>query len=1075
MRRTLALLALIGTSGAAADRLPLKPARELTIAATRGTWMALDVSPDGGTLIFDLLGDLYRLPAGGGHAEQLTRGLGYDTGAVFSPDGRHIAFVSDRSGADELWLADADARNPRQVTRGGDISTLSQPAWSADGQALFVSRYHADRNNYELWRYALDGAATMLAPIRTAKDAPRSEWRSTLGAAPSADGRWLYYARRVGGLDYDELNAWTIVRRNLTSGAEQTVVAGSGARGADRDSYFAPMPSHDGRLLAYATRIGGHTWLRLRDLATGADRAVTALDPDMLMASMWQGLVPRYVFAPDDRSLLIGRGGRILRVALDGAEQRIDFGADMRVAVGPSTRVAIRERSDRDVTALVIGAPIASPDGRRIAFSAFGAIWTQATSRDARPVRLTSGAAAAQPSWSADGRTIAYVTWSETSGGQVWTIPADGTGAPCQVTTLPAFYTYPVFAPGGDALLVVRSAAAARQATGFEYGRLREAELVRLPLDGGAPGVVMHGRIGGRPQFTDAPGLTYLLTGDGLAAIDLASGRSRTVAQVTGAGWYFAEGNAPADDIRITRDGRWLVAQAVQQLYVVANSDDGSTIDLTAPTTRSRRITTIGADAIEIGARGTIDWTVGHTFQRVPLAEGLPGRSAPPRPRDTVTVRVAMPRVVPHGAIVLRGARVLTMAAGDRVIADADVVVSGDRIVAVGARGTVPVPSGATIRDVSGKTILPGFVDEHDHIGEARRDVPDLRNWGLEARLAYGITTSFDPSTLSLDQLALQDMIDAGLTLGPRLRSTGPALFSMQRFTSLEQVRAVLRRYRDAYGLSNIKEYRTGDRRVRQWVAIAAKELGLHPTTEGALSMKLDLTQILDGFAASEHALPATPLGDDVLALLAAQRTGYSTTLMITNSGYPAADWFAATRDPAADAKLRRFWPQAAVAQKLGARTWHPFAEQRFPVVAADAARVAAAGGVVGMGAHGEMPGIGFHYEMLAHAAGGMAPMAVLHAATAGSAEVIGRLTDLGTVEPGKLADLVVLNADPLADVANTRSIDAVMRGGTLYDAATLATLWPSAAPAPPPPFDPAATVHWLPLDDTPARATIAH
>src|SRR6185312_11862844 len=176
----------------------------------------------------------------------------------------------------------------------------------------------------------------------------------------------------------------------------------------------------------------------------------------------------------------------------------------------------------------------------------------------------------------------------------------------------------------------------------------------------------------------------------------------------------------------------------------------------------------------------------------------------------------------------------------------ADILVVDDRIAAIGPRGSFAVPPGAAIRDISGKTVLPGFIDEHDHIGSVRREVLSLDEWDLKARLAYGVTTSFDPSTLTIDALEYQDLLDAGLMLGPRLRSTGPAVFSMNRFGSLDEVRAVLRRYRDAYGLRNLKEYRTGDRRVRQWVAIAARELGLQPTTEGALSLKLDLSQVID-------------------------------------------------------------------------------------------------------------------------------------------------------------------------------------------------------------------------------------
>src|SRR3546814_18217379 len=86
------------------------------------------------------------------------------------------------------------------------------------------------------------------------------------------------------------------------------------------------------------------------------------------------------------------------------------------------------------------------------------------------------------------------------------------------------------------------------------------------------------------------------------------------------------------------------------------------------------------------------------------------------------------------------------------------------------------------------------------------------------------------------------------------------------------------------------------------------------------------------------------------------------------------------------------------------------------------------------MGSHGDDPGIGYHYELEAHVMGGMAPMAVLHAATAGAAETLGRLDDLGTLEPGKDADLIVFDRDPLADIRHTPSLSMVMRGGHLFE-----------------------------------------
>ena len=1059
--------------------LPLAAARHLRFATSSGTWMSLDVTPDGRRIVFDLLGDLYAMDAAGGRARALSSGLAFDTQPTVSRDGRWIAFVSDRSGADNLWIARADGGAPRQISFGEDDTVLVSPAWSADGKALYVSRYRPDLNQYALWRYGLDGGETLVAPIRAAPDAPRADWRSTLGAVASPDGRFLYYARRTGPLDFEGVDEWTIVRRDLASGAETTIVAEpEGARKAlNPGAAFRPALSPDGRLLAYARRVDNATELRLRDLATGVDRRLAfPIAHDQVQASMWQDIVPRYAFSPDGKAILLSRGGGFERIGVaDGAATRLPFTASVDLALGPTTRQAIRE-DEGPVRARLIMAPVASPDGRTLAFSALGRLWLMPLDGTARPVAFAPGGDPAfQPSWSPDGRRLTWVTWSERGAGAVWVAPADGRAAPARISDVPAYYTYPMFTPDGGAILAVRSAQAARLRLYMEYGKLRDAELVALPAGGGAARVITRGTIGSRPHFAGDPRTVYILAEDGLDAVDLASGARRAALLATGPGWYFQDGAVPVDDARISPDGKWLLASVAQQLHLVAMPPAGTAIvDLTAPGLPHRRITAGGADYFEWADGGrSISWSTGATFHRRALAAvtldpaGTPGWTADGGATQDFHAAIAVPRDRPAGSLLLSGARVLTMADGDRVLPDADILVTGERIAAIGPRGSLALPAGTTIRDVSGKTILPGFIDTHDHIAEIRREVLGLEDWGLRARLAYGVTTSFDPSTLTVDMLAYQDLLDAGMMVGPRLRQTGVALFSMQRFASLDEVRAVLRRYRDDYGLRNIKEYRTGDRRVRQWIAIAARELGLQPTTEGALSMKLDLSQILDGFADNEHALVAAPLGEDMLRLMAETRTGYTTTLQITNGGAPGQDWFIAANDPRADPRLAHFWPPVALDQMMLARPWRRLAEYRFPAIAADAAAIQRRGGLIGIGSHGETPGIGFHWEMEAHALGGMTPMEVLHAATIGSAEHIGRAADLGSIAPGKLADLVILDRDPTPDLRLARLPAAVMRGGRLYDAATLDELWPASRALPPAWFaDDGAPRHYLPQGD---------
>ena len=121
------------------EKLPLEVGRHLRYTAHEGSWMSVDVSPDGRTLVFDLLGDLYTLPLAGGHATRLTRGMAFDAQPRFSPDGQAIVFTSDRGGGENLWILSTDLTDTVQVTKGKHDTYVS-PEWTPDGQYVIASK-----------------------------------------------------------------------------------------------------------------------------------------------------------------------------------------------------------------------------------------------------------------------------------------------------------------------------------------------------------------------------------------------------------------------------------------------------------------------------------------------------------------------------------------------------------------------------------------------------------------------------------------------------------------------------------------------------------------------------------------------------------------------------------------------------------------------------------------------------------------------------------------------------------------------------------------------------------------------
>jgi hypothetical protein len=345
--------------------------------------------------------------------------------------------------------------------------------------------------------------------------------------------------------------------------------------------------------------------------------------------------------------------------------------------------------------------------------------------------------------------------------------------------------------------------------------------------------------------------------------------------------------------------------------------------------------------------------------------------------------------------------------------------------------------------DVTGKTIVPGFIDSHAHWFEIRRGLLDTGHWAFLANVAYGVTAGLDVQTSTNDQFAYQDLIDSGKMIGLRAFSTGPGVFSNNEFESKEQAVGVLKRYRDHYRTRNIKAYLSGNRKQRQYVIQASKELGMMPTTEGGLDLKLDLTHMADGFWGTEHSLPILPLYRDVVQFLAQSGTTYTPTLLVLYGGPWAEEYFFTQENPHDDAKIRRFMPHFIVDAKTQRRLWFRPEEHAFDRTAAEAAKIVRAGGLVGIGSHGQFQGLGYHWEMRALASGGLEPMAVLRAATQNGARIIGRQDEIGSLEAGKFADLVILNANPLEDIRNTNAIDRVMQNGRLYDAATMDQVWP--------------------------------
>ena len=1109
--------------------LPLKTGRTHSFTTTTGTWISLDVSPDGQTIVFDLLGDLYTLPIGGGTATRLTSGMAYDAQPRFSPDGKRVVFTSDRSGGDNVWIMSLDGKDTVQVTKGNTADYVS-PEWAPDGKYIVTSRAGSLFGAAKLWMYHVDGGNGVALGMATGP-------MKYLGAAFGKDPRYVWYASRMGDWSYNALGPQYqlgVYDRETGKTAQMSTRLGSA---------FRPALSPDGKWLVYATRHEIKTGLRVRNLDTqDEDWLAYPVQRDDIESRAPLDAYPGYAFTPDSRSVVVTYGGEIWRVPVDkSAATRIPFSAKVDLEMGPEVKFVYRVDTTASMVARQVRDIHPSPDGTQMAFSALDRVyvmdWPNGT-----PRRVSSAAIGEfGPAWSADGKSLAWTTWNDQRGGDIvrasWDV-ARKQWTTQTLTTARGLYADVAWSPAGDRLVATRAAAREMQEAGAAFFGPAAADLIWVPATGGAATLIRPSGGTGNAHFTTDPSRIFAYGGrEGLisfrwdgtdvkshlkvtgplppgagAQLTLDGQMAQTFARNTlggraarpalGDGRRAVRGDEPdeptppqppaADLVMMAPRGDQALAMVGMDFYTITVPQVGATpasVSVAAPEAAPvpvKKLNEVGGEFPTwtgdgrhvMWALGNAVWTYDMDRARV-VEDSLKADarakaalkpdstkkdSAATKPDSTkkdkpgykpveVRVTVATPRDAPRGVAVLRGARAITMK-GNEIIENADIVVRDNRIVAIGPRGSVTIPAGARELNVSGKTVMPGFVDTHYHPQWLTPQIHNTQTWQYLTTLAYGTTTTRDPQTSSTDFLTYGDRVETGDMVGPRIYTTGPGVFINENIRDLDHAKTVLKRYADYYHTNTLKMYMTGNRQQRQWVIMAARELGIMPTTEGGLDHKLDMTHGIDGYPGIEHTIPITPKYDDVFEWYKGTQTTNSPTFIVSYGGPFGENYFYTNEDLVHDTKLRHFTHPVDFDGKIrrrgeggggspGPGGWFLKEEYAFFQHAQDVAKTVAKGGRIGAGSHGQLQGLGMHWEIWMLQSGGLSRHEALRVATINGAEAIGMGTDLGSLEPGKMADLIVLDRDPLADIRNTNSVSKVMVNGRLFDANTLDEEWP--------------------------------
>jgi Tol biopolymer transport system component len=975
-RRAIASVLLGGLAAACTQR---PPTETVAIRVHEGTALGFDLSPDGRSIVFDLLGQLWELPGGGGDARPLTdavRDTAEDRDPSWSPDGRLVVFRGERRGRTGLWLLERGAAAPRQLTQLRNPDGFDgRAAWSPDGGAIAFVRLAPPDSASREWRSRLAwiapaGGEAHLLPVADAMgpDLRDPAWapdgrRLVVVAGPAGGGRLWVIARDT---------AWATPLTARTGPALAPAFAPNGRRIA----YFAPDSADRVQL-----------WVVVADSADAAPVRLTSQADVTPTRARW---------TRDGRWLVYGADGRLWKVpAAGGTPVEIPFTAALSIR-RPRHRLPPVRFPEPGVPRQVRGymGLALAPDAGSVGMLALGRLWVMPVGGAPRAVAEVP-VGAHHLAWSPDGGTLA---WSAGRWQQEDLYATDlATGATRRVTALPGREDHPMYSPDGRHLA-------------FMHAPSEDSTILRL-VDARAGEVSDPARVravaaerGADAAWSPSSDGLLLLTGGfapgtpSAASVVLLSGGRRELSgtpdsplfpQWTTGGLVFVR-HARLWRARFDGDGRLAPAEplgasaaaypsAARDGTILFISDSG--LRLRAPDGREHRL----------------GWPLSYT---------------PPIPKP----------------VLIRNARIFD-GTGAPLTPPRDLLVERGRISRIAAGGTLAAGA-ARVVDASGKFVIPGLMDLHAH--EYRPELMPGFPW-------FGVTTIRDQGSPIGPLVASAEAVAAGKLAGPRVGFGGFQFYTDWAY-DLEDGQGVEPEadpdhvgravaLAEAFGSAHIKT-----RTFRRWDINArfiaeAHRRGMRATGHCAHPLPL----VAAGMDAKEHAglceRTDGPLYDDLVQLYRAAGIGVVPTISYSALGVRLS------RQPdalEADSALGPFLsPRSDFAWMLALDSAGRRQAERYTEWSRQAAvKLARAGVTIGTGSDIWQIPTGAHLEMEEMVAAGLTPLEALHAATGAAARIIGAERDLGTIEPGKWADLVILDADPTADIRNTRRIRAVMQAG---------------------------------------------
>jgi imidazolonepropionase-like amidohydrolase/Tol biopolymer transport system component len=967
--------------------------RTIEFEATEVTEADLTVSPDGNWLIFTVLGHLYRLPVEGGEAEQLTFGPYYDVEPVYAPDGARVAFVSNRDGSEgNVFVLEVESGDLHQVTHE---EWADRPTWSPSGDSLLYLSY--TRRN--------DTACPVFGQVRSIPATGGTP--TTLKAEAqvrsvfhSADGRLGWTV-----IEGDEDLGSASTRIELTTEEGEVSVARTLDSDADR---FAVSPAGDG----FYARRQPNDMFRPGELVFVSNVS----DSTSLIASVsryWcHHRHPRFAVSSDGRELFFSDGGRLWRVPTASGEPvpiefKVHVTMEIRAPVSPPEVADIGE-SRRGVRSILD--PALSPDGHSLIFGALGYLWEQPVA-GGKARRLTTGHAFEHsPAFAPDGKRLAYIHVEH--GRQEIRVLHLESSRTRTIAEGPYLFQ-PSWSPDGRRLVL------ARRVAGWFY------DILAVSADDGSTDSLARAgwAFPPRPHFS----------ADGKSLIYESGLRDSTIVQRLS----LTEPSDPETLVRmcigcmaalVSSDGTWVAFQRNSELWLAPFLKD-----------------TVGGLIISDDNSTILDARAGRNFSFTPDASALVyaaenrvwKHSLIGGEREEIPIRLPIDTPEPP-PVLLRQVRVLDLETGFG--AETSLLIEGGRIAWADPAESQELPPGTEVLDAGGRFAIPGLFDVHFHA-----EVAGLGTNNQTAYLAYGVTTVRDMGGALDWLLALDDRSRNTSDPVPRYLYAGEVLegppHGCPQCTVVEDradVTTYVQRHRDE-GVHFLKVYTSVPWPLMRAATDEARRLGLPVAAHGKDVRQLT-RGVTHGISFAEHIAMPSRFYDDVFQLMAAAGTYWTPTL---TQHLGTAFLFAREPDRLSDPKYCAFFPESC-----GKYRGFPVPPPGHPGVAlgerimsnalADLRSARRRNVRVLLGTDDiEFPptlGHSLQMEMEVYTLAGLTPLEVLGIATQRAAEALGVADELGSLETGKLADIVLLDANPLEDIQNTQTIWRVIKGGWVFD-----------------------------------------